>query len=164
MIYIVIALKPEAQAFVDKYKLKKTKLNEFTLHANSEFMIIVSGIGVSNSQKATETLRKNFDIQEDDSFINIGICGANENHPIGEMIKINSSDEITCVNEPAYKGLYELVDMESDGFFNATQGLENVCMYKVVSDHFDPKSVTKEKTKKLIFNNIDKIMESVKNG
>jgi hypothetical protein len=35
-------------------------------------------------------------------------------------------------------------------------------MYKIVSDHFEPHKVTKEKTKALIFNVIDEIVQKVK--
>ena len=46
MIYIIVALKAEAQAFVDKYKLTKTKLSRFNVFYNNRMMLIVSGIGV----------------------------------------------------------------------------------------------------------------------
>ena len=48
MLYIVTALKPEAQAFIDKYKLIKTKLGLFSLFTNDDMMLIVSGVGIKN--------------------------------------------------------------------------------------------------------------------
>ena len=56
MLYIVVALKPEAQAFVDRYKLSKSKLGNFTLFSNDNMILIVSGLGVQNSTQATQTL------------------------------------------------------------------------------------------------------------
>jgi hypothetical protein len=38
MLYVVIALKAEAQAFVDKYKLQKSKLSRFTVYFNDAMM------------------------------------------------------------------------------------------------------------------------------
>ena len=52
--------------------------------------------------------------------------------------------------------------MESYGFYQAIKGMKNAYIFKVVSDHFEPKTVTKERTKNLIFNNIDEIMKRVK--
>ena len=163
MIYIVIALKPEAQALVDRYTLKKTKLGKYTLHVNSKIVIIVSGIGAINSKEASLSLIQNYNIEDNDIILNIGICGASIKYTIGQLLQIDSSNDIECVSEPVSKQEYDIVDMESDGFFEATKELKHVYMYKVVSDNFEPQSVTKEKTKKLIFDNIDKIMENIKN-
>ena len=69
MIYLVIALKPEAQAFVDKYKLTKSKLGAFTLFSNENMKLIVSGMGIENARIATQTLINNFDISDDDIYI-----------------------------------------------------------------------------------------------
>ena len=76
MIYIVTALKPEAQAFVDFYKLKKSKLGNYTAFIDNNITLIVSGIGVVNARLATQTLINHFDITDDDIYLNIGICGA----------------------------------------------------------------------------------------
>ena len=81
MLYIVSALKSEAQAFVDKYKLTKSKLSNFTLFSNTQMMLIVSGVGVNNATRATQTLINHYDITDDDIYLNIGICGASPNIP-----------------------------------------------------------------------------------
>ena len=47
--------------------------------------------------------------------------------------------------------------MESNGFLKAAQDVENKYIFKVVSDHFVPHEVTKEKTKSIIFTVIDDI-------
>jgi len=66
MIYIVTALKPEAQAFVDYYKLQKKRLGAFTIFHNEHISLIVSGLGVINARVATQTLINHFDISDDD--------------------------------------------------------------------------------------------------
>ncbi len=174
MFYIVVALKPEAQAFVDKYKLKKSKLGDFTLFSNDSMMLIVSGIGVDNSAQATQTLINHYDITDDDTYLNIGICGANKKYAIGSLLEIgnlsynqkikslNSKSKkiLTCLDIESSDDTYEIVDMESFGFYDAvihSPAIKNYHVLKVVSDHFEPSKVTKEKTKSLLFNKIDDI-------
>ncbi len=178
MLYIVTALKIEAQAFVDKYKLQKRKYGKYKVFQNKEMIVIISGIGVFNSMLATQTLINQFDITDDDIYLNIGICGANENYEIGELIEISSlsykeqnyelnsrnCNTITCVDEEMSSDIYDIVDMESFGFYDAvihSPAIKNRYILKVVSDHFKPSSVTKDKTKALIFNVIDDINEII---
>ncbi|MEK6658910.1 MAG: hypothetical protein AABY36_04450 [Campylobacterota bacterium] len=175
MFYIVIALKSEAQAFVDKYKLTKTKCGNFTLFEGNHLKLIVSGIGVENANNAVTAIIKNFKPQNSDIFINIGICGANKKYKIGKLLKIGSIvyedkkyiiDEnvlntLTCKDNEVSQDLYEIVDMESFGFFVATKEFKNRHIYKVVSDHFEPSKVTKDGSKKLIFSVIDEIIREV---
>ena len=174
MIYIVTALKPEAQAFVDKYKLSKKKLSNFTIFINNEITLIISGVGVRNSTMATQTLINHYDITDDDIYLNVGICGANKEYEIGELIEINritynsqtieikdkDGKTIICLDEEANTSKYDIVDMESFGFYDAvihSPAIKNFHILKVVSDHFEPQKVTKEKTKSLIFKAIDDI-------
>lgn len=174
LLYIVTALKSEAQAFVDKYKLPATKLSRFKVFANDTMMLIVSGIGVENSAHATQTLINHYDITDEDIYLNIGICGASKNYELGQLLEIgslnyqnknnslenNSSLNLTCLNEEAKDNTYEIVDMESFGFYNAvihSPAIKKFHILKVVSDHFEPQQVTKETTKSLIFNQIDAI-------
>ncbi|WP_294967097.1 hypothetical protein [Sulfurimonas sp.] len=152
MLYILCALKSEAQAFVDKYKLTKNK-------QNSQLRLIVSGMGAENMFEATQEVVKT--MTEDDTIINVGICGGDKKFSIGQLIDARESN-LTCVSsEVSCDGEYELVDMESDGFIRATKDIQNKYIFKVVSDHFEPQEVTKEKTKSLIFNVIDDINKTI---
>lgn len=179
MTYIVTALKPEAQAFVDFYKLTKNRLGDFTTFHDEKIHLIVSGLGVTNARVATQTLINNFDITDDDIYLNIGICGASSLYDIGELLEIGSvvyeeqsytfkedKKEIVCVDYEANDNTYQIVDMESYGFYDAVidnPAIKNFYIFKVVSDHFEPHRVTKDKTKSLIFNVIDDINTSIKN-
>jgi len=148
MLYVMCALKPESQAFVDKYKLQKSK-------QNSQITLVISGMGSENMFNATKNVVAN--MNEDDIIINVGICGADKKFAIGELIDAREVN-LTCVeSEVSEHGKYELVDMESRGFLKATTNIKNSYVFKVVSDHFEPHKVTKEKTKSLIFNVIDDI-------
>ena len=173
MLYIVIALKSEAQAFVDKYKLSKSKIGDFSVFSNSQIMLIISGLGVMNSTRATQTLINHYDITDDDIYLNVGICGASEAYSIGELIQIgeihyqhhkvtleNDGKTIRCLDEEVTQNLGEIVDMESYGFYDAvihSPAIKNFYILKVVSDHFEPHKVTKDATKSLVFNVIDDI-------
>lgn len=178
MLYIVVALKSEAQAFVDKYKLKKESLNSLILYENSTLRLLIGGIGVESARSATQALINSYDITDNDIFLNIGICGANSSYEIGELLDIGTityggidyqikktMTTITCVSQPIDNDKYILVDMESFGFYDAvihSPAIKNIFILKIVSDHFQPQSVTKEKTKMLIFNQIDAINKLIK--
>ncbi|MDF1883065.1 hypothetical protein JHD49_03855 [Sulfurimonas sp. SAG-AH-194-C21] len=177
MIYLVIALKSEVQAFVDRDKLKKTKLGKYTLFYDETKKIILSGIGVINAREATQALINQYDITDDDIYINIGICGAVQDYEIGSLLEIGevvydgiahpfkkSKKSLVCVDEAISEAKYDVVDMESYGFLDAvthSPAIKNFHILKVVSDNFKPESVTKEKTKSLIFkviNDINKLI------
>jgi len=152
MLYVLCALKPEAQAFIDKYKLDKSKKNE-------NITLIISGVGRKNMFDAARKLVSSMD--KDDIILNIGICGASHAYKVGELID-GFKTGLTCVDEAVNtKNIYEVVDMESSGFLEATKEVQNRYMYKIVSDNFEPQKVTKEKTKQLIFEKIDEVMEII---
>jgi nucleoside phosphorylase len=150
MIYILVALKAEAQAFVDKFKLQNYK--------NENITLIISGIGKENMYKTTFDVLSNF--KEDDFILNVGICGANHNYKIGQLID-SRKEHITCVNYEVSATKYNIIDMESAGFIKATKDIKNSYIFKIVSDHFEPNIVTKDKAKKLIFNKIGEIMKEI---
>ncbi len=178
MLYIITALKPEAQAFVDKFKLTKNRCENFTVYDGEDITVIISGIGVENTKTALKALIDNFQPDRDDIFLNVGICGAKKEYKIGELLEISSiiyknkkyilnkdiAQTITCTDDEIDVEMYDIVDMESFGFYEATKDIKNRYMYKVVSDHFEPDTITKEKTKSLIFNNIENIMKKVKDA
>jgi len=175
MIYIVTALQAEAQPFIEKYKLKKEKIANYKIFTNETIKLIISGMGEVNARLATQALINYFDITDDDVYINVGICGASKKYDIGELIEISNiifndktyqlnkreKKTIVCVNEPIDKPLYDIVDMESFGFFDSVShspAIKNSFIFKVVSDHFEPQSVTKDGVKGLIRQHLDEIM------
>lgn len=180
MIYIVMALKGEAQAFVDRHKLRKKRVHGFTLFSSPDMILIISGMGVQNARIATQTLINLYDITDEDIYINVGICAASRAYKIGQLMEINAIEyegklfklsnkkgkTVTCVDEPLAHDAHELSDMESFGFYDAvihSPAIKNIFIFKVVSDHFEPQSVTKDGAKALIFGVIDAIDAQVKN-
>ncbi|MEA1893514.1 MAG: hypothetical protein U9N33_12510 [Campylobacterota bacterium] len=147
----MVALKAEAQAFVDKFKLNN--------YENDNIKIIVTGMGSSNMYDSTCRVVQG--LENDDIIVNIGICGADIKFHIGQLIDAQKNT-LTCSDTQVSKqGNYELVDMESAGFLKATLHVQNSYIFKVVSDHFEPRKVTKDRAKAVIFNVIDEIMEKL---
>ncbi len=176
MTYIFTALKPEAQAFVDMFTLQKERIGNFSIFSNTHMVVIISGLGVQNMQICCEYMQGYFNISKDDIVINIGIAGADSNYKIGQLVEIGTVEyhdekvvinsdvdkNLTCLDFEAKSDDYEIVDMESYGFYEGFSEHKNRYIFKVISDHFQPEIVTKDSTKRLIFNNIDKILKRVK--
>jgi hypothetical protein len=174
MKYIVMALKSEVQALVERYKLHKSKLRDYTLFENEKMRLIISGVGVENAMRATQTLIDFYDISDEDIYINLGICAASKEYAIGALVEVGSivyqeeeyiihpylEAQLHCVDVEQTDATSELVDMESFGFYDAVRhssAIKNFHIYKVVSDHFEPQRVTKDGTKKLIGDVLEKI-------
>jgi hypothetical protein len=174
MYYIVVALKSEAQAFVDLFQPSKSKLDNYTFFIHKHFKLIISGVGVKNARNATQTLLNHFDINGDDIFINVGVCASQ--HPIGRLLRVTTlhyqeksytltsnttknpfiqETVLECFDQGCNtQGVYESVDMESYGFYDAVihnPAIQHYAIFKVVSDHFEPTTLTKEGVKKLLF-------------
>ncbi len=172
MIYILTALKSEAQAFVDKYKLKKKKIGNYSIYTNENIFLLISGIGILKAIESSEFLITNFQIDKNDTIINIGICGATPKYEIGKLLQIQDINynqqnyklssctgyTLTCIDYEATTDFYEIVDMESYGFYKIFHKY-NLYIFKVVSDYFEPDTITKEGTKTLIFNTIDELFK-----
>ncbi|MCW9026808.1 MAG: hypothetical protein OQJ77_05780 [Thiovulaceae bacterium] len=157
MIYVIVALKNEAQAFVDKFKLNTSKCND-------KISLIISGIGSENMFNTTKNIIKK--MNSNDTLVNVGICGASKKYEIGQLLDASSASlrkdiNLTCVDYEVSHNNYEVVDMESKGFIEASKDVKNKYIFKIVSDHFEPSSVTKNMAKKLIFDKIDEIMEKI---
>ena len=135
----------------------------------------MSGLGVVQAEEATLFLFENFKITDNDNILNIGICGASKEYPVGSLLEIDAlwyknshyhlhqptTHTITCLDEEATDATHKIVDMESYGFYQGVKGMKNAYIFKIVSDHFEPQSVTKERTKNLLFTQIDEIMKRV---
>jgi len=166
LLYIVVALKSEAQAFVDFYKLKKTKVQGYTLFSNDFLTLILSGIGTDNARLATQTLLNHYDIEPEDVFLNVGVCAAPKKFSIGECLEIGAisyhdknytfaPDKILleCSDSACFEQKNLPLDMESYGFYDAVThnpAIQHFHIYKIVSDHFQPDSLSKDGVKGLL--------------
>jgi len=146
---IVSAFYKEVSFLIKHYNLKKENA-PFEMFKNNEIIVIISGIGKINSSIATTYALTKYPIK---FAINFGLAGSSK-YQVGEIFlinKINSNlypdilyfhpfkeSSIICADEVKTNGEFELVDMESEGFFkSATKflSLENIFIIKVVSDN-----------------------------
>ena len=181
MIYIITALDAEARALIDHYHLTRDFTLPYTLYKNEQMVLLVSGIGKTNALMAVSALLGWRIPNPTDCLINIGICGAPDAYPIGETLLIHQIFEgdrryypdilyphslressIKCV-DGAQSVLDEYpVDMESSAVFQTSARffkLHQMAFVKIVSDHFTPKTVSKERVIELIRSNLHNVDE-----
>jgi nucleoside phosphorylase len=132
MVHIFCALEEEA------YAVRTLVLSNVSVY--------VTGVGVTNMFKAVKRCISSHN--NEDTYLNVGVCGASIDYPIGSVINLTSPDflgVLTCVRRVASAECgHTLVDMESKGFLLATKGIKKVGIVKVVSDHFDSSVLNKE--------------------
>ncbi len=163
MVYILTALKIEASPIINFYKLKKRDF----YFCNDKITLIVTGVGEENILKATNIIKRYFNISLNDTIINIGIVGSkNLNFKIGELFFINkiiSKDKILKIenknilkessissfsypidNKSSEKIESDLVDMESYFIYqNFQKRVKNIYFLKIVSDFLNPSKIDK---------------------
>lgn len=127
MNYFIVATKSEAQPFVERYRLTKSKISNYTRFSNESISILISGIGWQNCYRATLTFLDATPIMACEKIINVGICGAPKSHSLGALLEIGQicfedrryilnpqySHAITCVDAPQAQSLTTPADMES---------------------------------------------------
>ena len=186
----VIALKEEAQAILDHYKLKP--VNEKTIYPiykNEEetHWLIICGIGRNNAAASTAYLYAYSNASNYTSWINIGIAGSGKGN-YGDLYLVDkistykrkkSTYPSTLPKATLPKmhlftsdipisdySTYELIDMEGSAFFDIASKLtskEFICLMKVISDgpENDIKEITKSKISNLIKENLSKIIDVI---
>ena len=183
MLYILTALSAEAKPIVEKLRLKRVYDLPYTLFENEHTKLIVSGIGSENAMMTTSALFGYAKPHPDDLFINVGICAAPANYALGEALLIHKitykerfffsdilfehslqESDLTCKDIAVDTLQNTPVDMESYGVFTAASRFldtHQILFFKVVSDHFEPSSVTKELAHELISKNLVKFQEII---
>ncbi len=178
MIYIISALKAEANFLIEHFKLLKTDDKRFLIYQNSDIKLIISGISKLNSAIATTYLLSKSLPTKSDKVINIGLAGARSDINLGELFEvekiINDSKvyhlktttklkkaSISCLDHVATKGYNlksDLVDMESFGFYKASKIFsKNIVILKVVSDHLSDKILSNQNIDQLFLKHIKSI-------
>jgi len=172
MTYLITALDAEARPLIEHYRLKRDFTLPYTVYHNDEIVLLVTQPGRINAMMALSALLGWKLPQPNDILINIGICGGPKSFSIGEALLIHKIQDTTrryypdilyphsfresplaCIDTPADTPSDVPVDMESVGIFAAASRffkLHRIAFLKIVSDHCDPQSVTKEKVISLI--------------
>ncbi|MDD5718029.1 MAG: hypothetical protein PHW64_09570 [Sulfuricurvum sp.] len=177
MIYLITALDAEARPLCDRYKLKRSNALPYTLYTGENTVLLVSGMGKTNAAMAVSALLGWRLPSPGDILINMGICGAPVNYPIGDALLIHqiidgdrhyypdilyahslAETSLICVDIPQSSPQEYPVDMESAGIFQAASKffkLHQIGFLKIVSDHCAPDTVTKEGVIRLIASHLD---------
>lgn len=186
MIYLITALDAEARAPIEYYRLKRDHSLPYTLYVGDGVMLLVTGMGKVNALMAVSALLGWRIPEAGDTLINIGICGAPSDYAVGEALlshQIIEGDRryypdilyphslretsIRCVDAPQSTLSDFPVDMESSAIFQAAARffkLHQMAFVKIVSDHFNPESVTKEGVTELFrshVNTLDTLISSL---
>lgn len=162
------ALLAEAKPLIGRLKLQK---EENGLYMNDEVVLCVSGIGKEKTIKAIEKLFKHYCFSK---AFNIGIAGCKDTTvSIGtlfctnrklEGIKQTSLSTVNEALEDASKLHTTLVDMEADAFLQTCHKylyIEQVYVFKVVSDYLDATIPTKGFVSNLIQKNLKRVLSYV---
>ena len=168
MTLIHTAMLSEAQYIIEKLKLNLVSKNP-KIYCSDNIVLVVLGIGKENTIKGLNLIFKQYQISK---AINIGIAGCSDKKiEIGDIFITNK--KLEDINYMKLQTVYtpklspnpylltpNLYDMEAKYFQEISNKYitqNNIFIFKVVSDHFQPHKITKDKTKSLIFNVIDDI-------
>lgn len=185
MIYISVALGIEAKPIIKYFNLKRdNSIKKLQVFKNERVTLIITGVGILKSAIALTYILSQSEIDEDDIFLNIGICGAkSEKYSIGDIVlcnKIINSElkknyypdmvfnhsfkegSLESFNAPVYCGdevVGDLVDMEGAGLFEATTYFfqnYQLNFIKIVSDYLD-REVEQNQVEELILKSLPQI-------
>ncbi|WP_058485277.1 nucleoside phosphorylase-I family protein [Defluviitalea phaphyphila] len=190
MVYFLTALYYEAKEIIKHYKMKKViEAKKFQIFKNDKYYLIITGTGGIKAAVGATYLLSNFGYNENDIFINIGICGANkEKAHIGEIFLCNK-----LINKYTKKSYYpdmlfshsfregslesfleivdkdmiknvkaDIVDQEGAFLYEAVSIFlkpENIYIIKIVSDFLEADSVTPVLIENLMASNLPKVYE-----
>lgn len=188
MNYIVTALDAEARVFIEHYRLKRDATLPYTVYKGEDTLLLITGMGKTNAMMALSALLGYRLPGRNDNLINIGICGAPSEYALGEALLIHQlldedrryypdilythtlrETSLICVNSPVESPLSFPVDMESTGVFQAASKffkLHRMAFVKIVSDHCQPDTVTKEGVVSLMKSHLgtfDSLLSSLQN-
>lgn len=166
MIYLITALDAEARPLIDHYRLKRVYDLPYTVYRGESLLLLVTQPGRGNAMMAVSALLGYALPSQNDILINVGVCAAPQEYPLGEALIIHQifdqtrryypdilyphgvrESSLICVDAPQSAPSEHPVDMESAGVFAAASRffpLHRVAFLKIVSDHFEPERVSKE--------------------
>ena len=172
MIYFVCAFIQEARPLIAHYGLKRDEAFPWPLYAGGEAVVVVSGMGMDAAKMATAALLGRRHPSGKDLLVNVGICAAPPEYPVGTLLLAEHlqygtwhrypdirfspacrTAALRSVDRPVHAPLPQAADMEAFGIFQAGERFlrkEQMLFFKIVSDHFEPKRVSKAAISSLI--------------
>ncbi|MCB0320265.1 MAG: hypothetical protein KDD60_05010 [Bdellovibrionales bacterium] len=186
---IATALRPEAEPFISKLKLKRDlNVHSHEVFRNEDTALIVTGIGAVRSAIGTTLILERYG-SPSSLIMNIGVAAGPETSPCGSMYSIHSISSFTTSYSSFSTSYYPemvvqthipeaalitvenpvsecpndwpsntLSDMEGIGFCQAAFTFcnpERILVLKVISDHFSPRSLSRESIRGAILANVD---------
>ncbi len=162
MTLIHTALFTEAKPIIEYLKLKFIQKKPYRLYQRDNILLIVTGMG--EKTLIIKELLSQYHIKK---AINIGIAGCKDkNIPIGALFCTThnlphiSHSTITTVKKPLNNPdnlKTTLVDMETNYFLEATKDIEDVYIFKIVSDHLNIAIPSKQFVWGIIEKNLEKL-------
>lgn len=189
MTYFLTALYYEAEDIIAHYKMKKVmEAAKFQVFKGEDEVLIISGTGALKAVIAATYAMDMFKYNENDVFINIGICGAYRNFSEGEIVLCNKLIDSFAkrsfypdmlFRHPFREGSLEsfpeviysdkAVNIEADivdqegAFVYETAAMflkpHNIHIIKIVSDLLKPDKVTPQRIKMLIAKSMPEIYD-----
>jgi hypothetical protein len=166
MIYVICAFEAEARALIEHYKLEKDPRSPYTLFSSEEMIILISGMGQDNAKNTVKYLLSHYPHSDDDVLMNLGICAAQEQFPIGTLLHVqslhnesehfelevsgSSLQKVSCFSaEQVLTRALEndIAEMEAISLYKAASTYftpSKISVLKVVSDHFKPFKIKKQ--------------------
>lgn len=190
MVYFLTALYYEAKDIIEHYKMKKViEVTKFQAFKGENELLIISCTGGIKATVAATYLLTRFGYNENDIFVNVGICGTpKEKASLGEIFLCNklidnfskkafypdmlfkhpfkegtleSFSDVIHVNERKNINA-DMADQEGAFIYETVSMFlnpQNIYIIKIVSDFLNPCSVTTQSIEKLMTDNMPKIYE-----
>ena len=107
MIILITAIKPEADAILSVYPMKKSAHGTFSLYESEQLplRLLVTGSGKLNAAMAVTEYLTGCSFSEQDIFCNLGICGGSKELSVGDGFLCASVSELTT-GRTLYPELY----------------------------------------------------------
>jgi len=170
MLYFIIAHSAEAQPVIQYFKMQRVYKFSYTMFEADNVRLIICNTGIDNAMMATSVLLAHYVPISNDLLINIGVCGApgeigtmllahkithNHHSYFPDILFKHDLQEISLktVDIPSSSRSDDAVDMEAYGIYKAASRFfkaHQMLFFKIISDNFQPESVTKEATKRLV--------------
>lgn len=180
MIYFLTALYYEAKNIIFHYNMKKSmEFTRFQVFKGRNEVLVISGTGYIKAVTAVTYLLDHFGYNENDIFINLGICGdVNNDFGKGKIIICNKLID-NCSNKSFYPDMLFMHPFDEGALESFSQVIErdmskniegdivdqegafvyqsasifmkphNIHIIKIVSDILNPESITPEKIERL---------------
>jgi len=170
MTLVHCAMLSEAIYIVEKYKLKLTQKNP-RIYIQDNIILCVSGIGKLHTINTLNLVYKKYNIKK---AINIGVAGCCDKYiKIGQLFCTTNNNKniqymnLKTVDTPQISNdinISCLYDMEAKYFEEISLryvDINNIYIYKIVSDYLNTVILHKEFVKELIKQNIGKINQLI---